>query len=415
MIHFFTSAASNYLPKVRLLCNSIKKYHPEVTVHLALPDRKPNWLDLNNEPFDNIITVEELDIPNLKPWMFGHTLVELSTAIKPFVVRKLLSFENSEAVLYFDPDMVLFSRLDDLLDIFKTHSIGLTPHQTKPEKSIEAIMDNEISSLRYGVYNLGFVAVKNDLNGNAFAKWWSERLYEFCREGLNQGLWTDQKWIDLAPAFFEGVKVLKSSRFNVAAWNITTRKMEGSLENGLIIDGEPLGFYHFSGWDSGAHKVMASKYQGTNRALMSLLEWYEKAETQDPITSSTPWAFGFFDNNEKITKQHRLIYRLRPDLQKAYQNPYQVSEGQCYFNWFNWQAHLEHPELVGNIENQGISTENLISSYRQGAIDWNLIKRYLKRAIFDYKYGYKLSIKTIDIIKKSGIKGLSGKVRKMSK
>ncbi|MGG1514056.1 hypothetical protein ABE504_01485 [Paenibacillus oryzisoli] len=413
MIHFFTSAAVNYLPKVRLLCDSIKKYHPEVTVHLALPDRKPEWLNIENEPFDNIITVEELEITNLRPWMFGHSLIELSTAIKPFVVRKLLALEESEGVLYFDPDMVLFSRLDDLLDIFETHSIGLTPHQTKPEKSLEAIMDNEISSLRHGVYNLGFVAVKNDINGNLFAEWWSERLYEFCREGLHLGLWTDQKWIDLAPAFFDGVKVLKSSRYNVAAWNITTRKMEGSLMQGLTVDKESLGFYHFSGWDSGAHKVMASKYQGNNRSLMELLDWYETAETQDPTAAATPWAFGCFDNGEKISKQHRFLYRLRPDLQAAYPDPYFIVDGPCFYRWFDGQAKLEHPELFETHETSSSLNDTLVVPpvYRTGPINWNMFKKYVKSAIKDYRYGIQITKKAVRVFRKEGYKGLSGRLK----
>jgi len=35
-LHVFTSAAVNYLPKVRILCHSIRRYHPEAVIHLAL-------------------------------------------------------------------------------------------------------------------------------------------------------------------------------------------------------------------------------------------------------------------------------------------------------------------------------------------------------------------------------------------
>src|SRR5262249_55952407 len=143
------------------------------------------------------------------------------------------------------------------------------------EKEIEAVIDNEICSLRHGIFNLGFLGIKNDANGRLFTRWWTDRLFHFCYESLDQHLWTDQKWANFAPVFFEGVKILKKSRFNVAPWNITTRHVSGSFSEGFRVDGEPLGFYHFTGFDSGAHRVMATKYGGDNRAVMSLVGWYE--------------------------------------------------------------------------------------------------------------------------------------------
>ena len=33
--------------------------------------------------------------------------------------------------------------------------------------------------------------------------WWAERLYLFCYDDIQNGVFTDQKWIDLAPCFFD--------------------------------------------------------------------------------------------------------------------------------------------------------------------------------------------------------------------
>jgi hypothetical protein len=38
------------------------------------------------------------------------------------------------------------------------------------------------------------------------------------------GLFTDQKWLNFAPVFFDGVSIIRSSRHNVATWNLTTRR-----------------------------------------------------------------------------------------------------------------------------------------------------------------------------------------------
>lgn len=351
MLHAFTSAAVNYLPKIRILCASIKRFHPEIQVHLALADQLPEGFNLANEPFDSVITIEQLDIPDLRRWIFKHTLTELSTAIKPYVMMHLFQQEGCEGVLYFDPDIVLFSRLDDLLSEFSQCSIALTPHLLKPSHSYESIIDHEIfSTLRNGIYNLGFAAVRNDPNGRGFVDWWGDRLYHFCHAEPENGLWTDQKWVDLAPIYFEGVRTLQSPRFNVAPWNISTRKLTGSVEEGFNVEGLPLGFYHFTGWDSGDHLGQILKHaEESMSSVLELLQWYDNAvRLGSDCLSDTRWAFGSFDNGEPITLLHRRIYRSRVDLQQAFSDPFYTKSIFNYYFWFQHHAPLEHPELFGS-------------------------------------------------------------------
>ena len=101
--------------------------------------------------------------------------------------------------------------------------------------------------------------MRNDPGRPEFADWWAERLHHFCYDRLDAGLFTDQKWMNHAPSFFDGVDILKEPRFNVATWNITTREMTGTAPDRVKIDGKPLGFYHFTGFDSGAHSEMAAR------------------------------------------------------------------------------------------------------------------------------------------------------------
>src|ERR1700730_18683488 len=114
-VHVFTSAAFNYIPKARLLFQSIRKYHPEWTLTLTLGDELSPDFDLGAEPFDTIMTIDKMGIPSWRGWAFCHTIVELCTAIKPFALKQFLRRSDCEKVLYFDPDIVLFSRVDDIL------------------------------------------------------------------------------------------------------------------------------------------------------------------------------------------------------------------------------------------------------------------------------------------------------------
>lgn len=347
-LHVFTSAAVNYLPKVRVLCHSIRRHHPEAVIHLALADERPAWLTTKDEPFDHVMPVAELGIPNWHAWTFTHDIVELSTAIKPFALKRLLELPGCETVLYFDPDMALFSRVDDILERLARGNVALTPHQTKPEKTREAVIDNEITSLRMGVFNLGFVGVRNTPEGHAFTDWWGERTYEFCRAEVYNGLFTDQKWVNFAPIFFDGVEILKSSRFNVATWNLTTRRLTGDAARGFEVDGEPLGFYHFTGFDSGAHRIMAIKNAPGNESLQELIAWYERetAPSRDDPVTRTPWAFGKFTDGTPIKPHHRWLYREYKDLQAAFPDPYLTGDGKMSFlEWCDTEGRVRFPQF----------------------------------------------------------------------
>ncbi len=347
-LHVFTSAAVNYLPKVRILCRSLRRHHPEAVIHVALADERPRWLDVAGEPFDHVLEIGELGIPNWRPWTFTHSIVELATAIKPFALRRLLDLPECRTVLYFDPDIVLFSRVDDILSTLGTANLALTPHQTAPEQGLEAILDNEVASLKHGVFNLGFIGVANTGEGRRFAEWWSERTRLLCRAEVPNGLFTDQKWINFAPVFFDGVAIVKSSRHNVATWNLTTRRMTGDFESGFAVDGVPLGFYHFTGFDSGAHRIMAVKNAATSPAVAKLIAWYareiEVAE-HDPV-SRWPWAFGRYSDGTPIAPAHRWLYREHPDLQAAFPDPYDAtSAGATFLGWCETEGRLRFPQL----------------------------------------------------------------------
>ena len=56
----FTSAAINYLPKVRKLCASIRQHHPEWKIVLALADRDGGAVDFSVEPIDEVLPIDQL-------------------------------------------------------------------------------------------------------------------------------------------------------------------------------------------------------------------------------------------------------------------------------------------------------------------------------------------------------------------
>lgn len=346
----FTSAAANYIPMARLLGRSIKKFHPEWHLVLALADSPPDWFNINDEPFDEVLSLPDLSIGHQPAWLFSHDIEELCTAIKPFVMRYLLSRQGVCACLYFDPDMILFDRLDDLVSAFSEADILLTPHQIIPESTIDGVIDNEIGSLRHGIYNLGFLGVANNPNGVSLVSWWQERIYEFCLARVDLHLWTDQKWFNHAPVFFDRVIALKSPRFNVAPWNLSGRHLTCSDSGQYSINNEPLGFYHFTGFNSGDHSLQAARFAPKNSAVIKLLSWYATAlDTEKKITPKQAWAYAHYSNGDPIRWIHRLIYRYRQDLQSSYPDPFDASG---YWQWLSTQGENEYGDLINFVEDR---------------------------------------------------------------
>jgi hypothetical protein len=364
VIYAFTSAALNYLPKARLCLGSLRRFHPEFRLVYALADRLPPGTTIEESCVDEVIAVEDLPELAAPGWIFQHSIVELSTGIKGAVLQRLLAREDCEAVFYFDPDIVLFSRLDDLVERLRGANVALTPHQTRPETTLERIIDNEIGSLKWGIFNLGFLGVRNGPIGKDFATWWAARLLQFCFDRLDAGLFTDQKWINHAPVFFDGVEIVKESRFNVATWNVTTRELTGRAPDAVLVDGKPLGFYHFTGFDNGAHSVMAHRNAAGNDVLRGLIDWYSAAITvaEGDVLARLPWAFGTYSDGTPIERSHRRIYGMRASLQQAYPDPFDASskavgEFPSLLAWIGARAAAEYPELCGLAANRLLAAE----------------------------------------------------------
>lgn len=409
-IHVFTSAAFNYIPKVRILFNSLRKHHPEWKLHLLLADELRPDIDLRQEPFDEVVAASELGIAGWPGWAYCHSIVELATAIKPFMLARLLRQPECKKVIYLDPDTVVFSPLNDVVEALEHANIVLTPHQTSPEKSISAIMDNEISSLKHGIYNLGFVAVAATEAGLDFANWWSQRLYSFCRADIANGLFTDQRWIDLVPAFFSGVAIMRSSRHNVATWNLTTRQMTISDDGEYLVDEEPLGFYHFTGFDSGAHRLMAAKHAGHNTAVSKLINWYAEQVDQvsnDPL-AKVPWAYNVHSDGTIILKEHRIVYRERVDLQQRFPDPF---DAVTYLDWWGTQGKVEFPQLFDNMTRESALTEltSILSPGfrgKGGGLDWSKLRGTVRQTLLNPKAGLDIGRVGWEILKNEGIKGV---------
>ena len=148
-----------------------------------------------------MIPVEDLPGIGTPGWIFQHSIVELSTGIKGAVLQRLLARDDCEAVLYFDPDIVLFSRLDDLVErlIGGEHRADAASDEAGGDAA-SGSSTTRSAACRWGIFNLGFIGVRKTPTGLAFADWWADAPRAFLlRPARRSGLFTDQKWINHVP------------------------------------------------------------------------------------------------------------------------------------------------------------------------------------------------------------------------
>ncbi|MGI4940927.1 MAG: hypothetical protein ACRYHQ_10270 [Janthinobacterium lividum] len=320
----------------------MRRAHPDWAIFAVLVDEPPDEADtgLLSATFDGIMRIHELGIPRHRSWLFKHDIVEACTAVKGHALLRLL--ETHDKVVYFDPDIALFHPLDDLEALLDHASVVLTPHQTSPNLAAPAVLDNELTSLQYGVYNLGFLAVRADAAGTTFARWWATQLYRACYDEVERGIFTDQKYCDLVPALFERVHIHRDPGYNVASWNIGCRTVRINHGGNIEVDGGPLRFYHFTKIGS-AGDVMTERYALDNSAIFEIWEWYRRELAANTVAwvPKGYWGFGRFSNGLTIPKPARVVYRRRPDLLAAFADPFDAGAG----GFLQWLRH-EQPALL---------------------------------------------------------------------
>lgn len=305
-IAVFTICARNYLPRAETLRDSLQQHNPGLPFFIFLADAAG--------PEDRLpagtVPVAGLDIPGWQEMAFRYTLLEFSTSIKADCFIHLLRRQGFDAAIFLDPDIEVFGPLDAVRDaLAEGQAAVLTPHLLDPHKAHLSGRDLEI--VRSGAFNLGFAAFSRHEQSLAFLDWWAAKLHTDCYAASEAGLFVDQRFCDMAPAFIEQLRILRHPGYNVAYWNLSERTItrDGSQ---ILVNGEPLVFFHFSGLgiaDSG----QLSRHLGPDQPDMSpcltaLVQAYAEAVTAHQEASgmhARPYAYNRFANGMALLQPMR--------------------------------------------------------------------------------------------------------------
>ena len=311
-MHVCTIVARNYLAAARVLARSFATHNPGGTCWVLVIDDPDGEVTGAGEPFE-LVRPEELGIAQWDQMAAGYSVLELSTAVKPWLLRHLLHERGAPGITYLDPDIQVFDSLEEVAELLAGHAVVVNPHLTAAMPR-DGHRPTETDILISGSFNLGFGAFAPGAEVDELLDWWSERLATDCLVAPERGYFVDQRWMDLAPGLIPSLAILRDDGYNVAYWNLPSREVKRDGER-FTVNGRPLRFFHFSGYDPD-HPDRLSKHQdridlGAHPVLRVLCDGYGAALAGEGHADwrTRPYAWGRLPDGTPLDAAARTAYR----------------------------------------------------------------------------------------------------------
>ena len=333
----FTICTASYVGLAKTMKTSFLKYNDFFDFFVFVVDYKVNY-DLPNDVCD-IRNFVDLTDDEYTVLTFKYNVTEFCTALKPYCFKTLLKkYEN--LVLYFDPDILFYSKFDEVQN--STANIFLTPHRVCLNPvSCEISYEKDI--LQSGIYNCGFVGMRKSNIAISVSEWWITRLKDYCYFDPNRGLFTDQKWMDYIPAFVstKDLYIIKNLGCNFAPWNYLERKCVSEndvyyIESRFNFNGkDKLCFMHYSGYNYANMLNGDFSHKTTKRVnyddIKTLLIIYANELKKENVEKYFKYKYCYnnYDNGDVILSIHRKLFPFA--IEKiSEKNPFVTKEGSYY-------------------------------------------------------------------------------------
>lgn len=299
----FTIVSRNYAAQAATLMQSLARAEPSARRIVVAADGPISEL----APLAEVIAAADLGAP-VRDMSLYYEALELNTAVKPFAFRALLAQPGVKRVIYLDPDIQVFKPLTPVWDALRAAPLALTPHTLRPLTTPGNPTNADLAAS--GRFNLGFLAARPHATVAGLIDWWAERCRFDCRVAPAEGIFTDQKWMDQAPALVPDAAILDHPGLNLAYWNLEGRELSRGPD-GWRVDGLPLIFFHFSGFEP-ERPLNLSKHQNrlcvrAGSPMAGLLADYAMALRANGHAEAKAKGYGFerFTSGRRVRPAHR--------------------------------------------------------------------------------------------------------------
>jgi hypothetical protein len=217
------------------------------------------YLSKFSSDITRVISHDVFALEELKKLRSERSTGEYCWTAKPIVLEYILKkYINANWAFYLDADAMFFSSLDDHL-VRCTLPYIITPHNfSSSYKKLEKVV---------GSYNAGFVGIKNKTIGLEALKIWKQSCLSKCSSKPDVNTYADQKYLNEFGEISDLMEQFPSLLgVNVAPWNIEKFALSRGPNGLIMVDSEPLIFYHFQGLKlkKGSSTLYAGNYQLTD-------------------------------------------------------------------------------------------------------------------------------------------------------
>ena len=343
----FTIVAKNYIGLARILGHSLSKVNPDINFKIFVADEFPQ--NVKSLPDNVIISRKVLDYSS-EEWTdmsFKYDLTEFCTSIKPGVFKYLVA-QGYDKVLYFDPDIYIFSSINTILQRLEDYDMVLTPQIVGVHIDYTGEHPEWAMNVN-GIFNLGFCGMRKSLITDKIILWWQKRLKTECFADRCIGNFTDQKWMDWMPGLLgnEHLYISHDLGMNMAPWNYFERelfKKNDTLYVRFRTNDNPqhesrLVFIHFAGYDYNKMKqgfIVRKRIENLQeyKDLHLATEIYCKAiaNNKDIFDEfiTLPYTYSSYDNGIPISTFHRRLYHGYSEKYGPVRNPFSTNKESFY-------------------------------------------------------------------------------------
>jgi glycosyltransferase involved in cell wall biosynthesis len=319
------------LAHARVLMKQVERFHPKWARCALLVDAPAGSWDPASESF-RIVDVRSLPLADKQGTLFYYPPSDLDAAVKPWFLAYLFDTCGFDRAVFIDARSWLAAPLDALVaELDSGAPLTAAPHLLRGAGDEKR--PSEMDVLRWGVHDAALVGMAIDApNARELLQWWSQRTHRHAVRRPEEGLYRDQRWLDLAAGLWK-ISTLRDPSYNVAYFNLNERQMTHS-GSGFLVHGRPLTLFRFPGFDPERPRRLTAADERFGDNLPEAAEMLARDYADELFGAGymgfrdASYGFSRFQNGASISDNVRLLYqRDRQVRQECGDDPFATGPG----------------------------------------------------------------------------------------
>jgi hypothetical protein len=307
--YFCTLFDSNYLLKGVAMLETLRLHCPDAHVFvLCMDDQTRNLLGKMGFPYITCIPLPALEDDALLAVKKQRSIAEYCWTLSPCLPWYVLQNNPQvDRVTYVDADLFFYSPLQPLFDEIGAASIAIIEHRF-PDR----LKHLEVN----GRFCVEWVSIRRDPQGLACLSRWRDQCIEWCFYRLDGERMGDQKYLDEWPQRYSSLVILQNIGAGLAPWNYAAYLFSMDANNRLMVDGQPLIFYHFHQFqllNNGGFDRLSTFYTSVRAEPEAVYLQYENylGATLERVRMLDPAFSGGLKSWSRVAG-HRWVHRYFP-------------------------------------------------------------------------------------------------------